>query len=147
MNSWKKGSFTVEAAFLVPLSVMITVLLIFCIFYVHNQVWYTAAALESALAGNSRLEGSGAGTEETAEKHMKKRMEQQAMPGMPPSVTVSDTGAGLRISCEGQMFTLLPDGLFVCRTEGEAERVRPAAFLKKLWMAEKLIGAAEEVFS
>ena len=81
MKKWKKGSFTVEAAFIVPAAVLMTVLLIICIFYVHNQVWYKTAALEAALAGNSRMEGSGKSPGETALESAKKRAEQQVMPG------------------------------------------------------------------
>ena len=49
MNEWKKGSFTVESAFLIPMAVMLTALLIVFTFYAHNKVWYTAAAYEAAL--------------------------------------------------------------------------------------------------
>lgn len=147
MKKWKKGSFTVEAAFIVPAAVLMTVLLILCIFYVHNQVWYKTAALEAALAGNSRMEGSGKSPGETALESAKKRAEQQVMPGEIPYPQVNDDGAGIRVSYSGSMFPSFPEGLFSCTADARVERVRPVKFLRMLQMAEKLGQAAEYAVS
>ena len=143
ITKWKKGSFTVEAAFLVPAAVMITVLLIFCIFYVHNQVWYGTAALEAALAGNGRTEGSGKSAEETAKSCAVKRAEEQVMPGETPSVEARDSGTGIYVSFRGNIFPLFAGWSFYCLAEAEVERVRPVKFLRIMWMMDALGQAAE----
>ena len=55
VKTWiRRGSLTVEAAFIVPVSWICAGLLIALNFYIHDAVWYQAAAFEAALAGNGR---------------------------------------------------------------------------------------------
>ena len=48
MKKLKKGSFTIEAALLMPLILMVLMGLLYLDFFVHNRAWLTAAACESA---------------------------------------------------------------------------------------------------
>lgn len=48
----KKGSFTVEAACVMPLILLVLFGTIYLSFFVHNRAWLTAAAYESALSGS-----------------------------------------------------------------------------------------------
>ena len=147
LKEWKKGSFTVEAAFLVPAAVMITALLMICVFYVHNQVWYETAALEAALDGNGRMEGSGRTPEETARAKALERAEQQIMPGSVPSLSVSDSGEGTYVGYSGRMFSLFSGFYFSCTAEAEVSRVRPAKYLRTVWMLEEMGQAVESAVS
>ena len=52
----KKGSFTVEAACVMPLILLVLFGTIYVSFFVHNRAWLTAAAYESALSGS--MEGN-----------------------------------------------------------------------------------------
>lgn len=47
-----KGSFTIEAACIMPLVLLVLMGCLYLCFFVHNRVWLTAAAYESALAGS-----------------------------------------------------------------------------------------------
>ena len=47
-----KGSFTVEAACLMPLILLIIFGVLTFFFHVHNRAWLTAAAYESAVSGS-----------------------------------------------------------------------------------------------
>jgi len=49
----EKGSFTVEAAFIVPLSLVVIFALLSLCFHVHNQAWYTAAAGEAVISAST----------------------------------------------------------------------------------------------
>lgn len=48
----KKGSFTVEAAAVMPLVFLVLFGSLYLCFYVHNRAWLTAAAYEAALTGS-----------------------------------------------------------------------------------------------
>lgn len=48
----KKGSFTVEAACVMPVILLVLFGLLYLCFFVHNRAWLTAAAYESALTGS-----------------------------------------------------------------------------------------------
>ena len=47
----KRGSFTVEAVFVVPVCLMVVFFLLQTFFYLHHISWYTAAAWECTLTG------------------------------------------------------------------------------------------------
>ncbi|MCI6004924.1 MAG: TadE/TadG family type IV pilus assembly protein [Blautia sp.] len=48
----KQGSFTVEAACVMPMILLVLFGLLYLCFFVHNRAWLTAAAYESALVGS-----------------------------------------------------------------------------------------------
>ena len=48
MKKLKKGSFTIEAALLMPLILMVLMGLLYLDFFVHNRAWLTSAAYEAA---------------------------------------------------------------------------------------------------
>ena len=52
MRKIKKGSFTVEAALLMPVIFLVLMGLLYLNFYVHNRAWLTAAAYEAAVSGS-----------------------------------------------------------------------------------------------
>ena len=47
MKKLKKGSFTIEAALLMPLILMVLMGLLYLDFFVHNRAWLTSAAYEA----------------------------------------------------------------------------------------------------
>lgn len=49
MRKIKRGSFTVEAALLMPVIFLVLMGLLYLNFYVHNRAWLTAAAYEAAV--------------------------------------------------------------------------------------------------
>lgn len=47
-----RGSFTIEAACVIPMIFLVLFGLLYLCFFVHNRAWLTAAAYESALTGS-----------------------------------------------------------------------------------------------
>ena len=52
MRKIKKGSFTIEAALLMPLVLMILIGVLYLDFFVHDRAYLTAAAYEAAVSGS-----------------------------------------------------------------------------------------------
>lgn len=48
----RKGSFTIEAACVMSLVLLVLMGVLYLTFFVHNRAWLTAAACESALTGS-----------------------------------------------------------------------------------------------
>lgn len=71
----KKGSFSVEAVFVVPVCLMVVFFLLQAFFYWHHSSWYTAAAWECALT-----QMQSGPVEETADTHWQKVRTQQVLP-------------------------------------------------------------------
>lgn len=55
MKKLKKGSFTIEAALLMPLILMVLMGLLYLDFFVHNRAWLTSAAYEAAVSGSMKV--------------------------------------------------------------------------------------------
>ncbi len=62
----KKGSMTVEMAFLMPVFLLVLIGCIYLCFFVHNRVWLSAAAHESALLGCQEIRRKDADPEMAA---------------------------------------------------------------------------------
>ena len=54
MRKIKKGSFTIEAALLMPLVLMILIGVLYLDFFVHDRAYLTAAAYEAAVSGSMK---------------------------------------------------------------------------------------------
>lgn len=52
MRKIKKGSFTIEAALLMPLVLMILIGVLYLDFFVYDRAYLTAAAYEAAVSGS-----------------------------------------------------------------------------------------------
>lgn len=65
-NLWKRASFTIEAACVMPLILLTVIGVLYLCFFVHNRAWLTAAAFESALAGSMDGIREGGKAAETA---------------------------------------------------------------------------------
>ena len=67
MKKLKKGSFTLEAALLMPLLLMVIMSMLYLDFFVHNRAWLTAAAYEAAVSGSMEGYKKEANIYETAD--------------------------------------------------------------------------------
>lgn len=87
-RNMQQGSITVEAAFLIPMAVLITAFLLFYCFYEHDRVWFTAAACETALVGTRRTE-SGEDVQTLAETRAQELIRSQPFPVTEPDQEVA----------------------------------------------------------
>ena len=51
-KKWNNGSLTVEAAGVMPVVLVVTLVMIYLCLFFHNRAWLTAAACEAALTGS-----------------------------------------------------------------------------------------------
>ena len=139
---------TVEASYIVPWAVILTALLITMTFFVHNRVWYTAAACEAAVSGNRYAEGSGgtgsagyadisggrnaAGTR-YAETTLQQRIRDQAMPGGEPERQVICTQDATEVRISGQDFPAFSE-FFSWSVEKKVKKVRPVKVVRGKWI-------------
>ena len=76
----KKGSLTVEASFVIPLSVMVMALVLSLGFFLYQRCWYTQAACETVLSGSTRAVLKGKSGEEEAKKRWDMMRKESPMP-------------------------------------------------------------------
>ena len=125
------GVITVEAAFLYPLLMILTLLMITCLFYRHNAVWYGCAALETAMAGNDR-----SAFREDALREMSERILSQPFPGSRPGIEVRSGNSGTAVSLSGSVLPVFPD-LFQINVSSYVHCVSPWEELQKRWCEQQ----------
>ncbi len=92
----KKGSLTVEASFIISLSLITVGFMLSLCFYIYQRCWYTQAACESVLTGSAQGIWKGESMAEQAEKKWKSRKEEFYL--KPESLTADCSGNKEQIS-------------------------------------------------
>lgn len=136
-NALKKGSMTVEAAYLVPMAVLLTALLVFFCFYEHDRVWFASAACETALVGTRRLE-SGEQAENLAEVRAAELTEAQPFPVVRPSYQVEAGKRKISVSFSSEGETAF-DRCFPYRTKVTVKQSDPVGGVRTAWLARNII--------
>lgn len=129
---------TVEAAYLVPVTVLLTMLLIFYSFCEHDRVWYMAAACEAALFGTAATEEQQE-SERRAVTRGQERMEEQPFPVLEPpvlQVTAENRKVIVSYASEGSAGFA---SFFPYKAEGAAVQEDPEAAVRTAWIAKKLM--------
>ncbi len=143
-QTWKsrlrQGSITVEAVYLIPMTVLLTLLLIFFCFCEHARVWYTAAACEAALAGTARTESSQEeqDLESIAETRAMERIQEQPFPLETPRLTVTAEDKKVTVSYASSGESTLT-GYFPYKSHAEVQQADPVSAVRTAWLAKQLI--------
>lgn len=134
-NPWKKGTFTIEAAVLIPVTIIIFALLIGYCFYVHQINWYTGAAYESAAAGLKEP----ADAAEKARERIELRSSEQPL-GFGTENTDVSSGLKLAVSFEGTVLDEVFGSLFRYRGEGALAKIDPVKAKRLEFFLERTMG-------
>ena len=141
LKKWKKGSFTVETALVMPVILLVLMGLLYLSFFVHNRAWLTAAAYEAAVSGSMEGYRKNGAVYETAE--VKGRI--LGSEGFPGGENFSmHTSAGKRVEVTYRMD--IAAGYmgehWNFKVSGEAEVLRPVEWIRK---AKGIADVLEEV--
>ncbi|MCF0146017.1 MAG: hypothetical protein HUJ73_05470 [Eubacterium sp.] len=147
-----------EAAFLIPWTVILTALLIILLFYMHNVSWYKTAGLEAALAGNQYIAGAGgtgrAGFSNSdtdanaaglrkAENSANARIKDQAVPGSSPDVEIDCTYGKTEVRFSGQRYAAFSE-LFKLSVTEQVKKVRPVPIVRGRWMVQNIMNGGSD---
>lgn len=133
MMRWKKASFTVEAAFLVPAATVVLVLLLGYIYFVHERSWAAAAAGEAGFYALQRTEG-----EETPQELLDMRLQERT--GDDPlgvqaaEFTVDVEKMAFQISAVQQILPEAFGEIFSMEIEVEVKRFEPVKLKRLSWL-------------
>ncbi|MCC6095048.1 MAG: pilus assembly protein [Eubacterium sp.] len=123
-----RGSLTVEASVIVPVTVILAALLMVLFFYVHNRNWYQAAAAEVCLTGNSRYD-TGVDAGEIARQKAVERADRQIMPASRPEIEVACGKSGTSASFSNQRFPAFQK-FFHLSVRADVDKVAPVDALR-----------------
>lgn len=127
-----RGVMTVEASVIFPMLLVLTVLLITCLFYRHNLNYYAGAAAETALRGNAASEGGEENSGLLMRELAGKRTGGQPMPGSIPEYQGAADSRGSTAAFRGQQFPVYREW-FSWSTEVSVPEVHPTEQIRKRW--------------
>lgn len=133
----KKGSLTVEAAFVVPLCLMVCFFLLQALLYLHHVSWYTAAAWECVLTGLQEGEDT-----EPGQARWQSLKAQQVLPvgTLQAETDFSGNTVGMRIRGSMRALAGIPSMTFDLKIQRSVQK--PASFLRKARNAKLLTDIA-----
>lgn len=134
----KQGSLTVETACVMPLVLLALMGLLSLCFFVHNRVWLTAAAYESAVSGSMEGIREDGKVYETA----RMRSEQLGSMGFYGTKNLStQTNVGKKVQVTYDLETLPGFGNFFwhLHVEGTSSVVRPVGWVRKIKAAADIV--------
>lgn len=132
-----RGSITVEAAVIAPLTVLLLAALITVTFYVHDRMWYRCAGHEAAISGNAPAEGGKSDAELAARRVAEQRIADQVMPGALPRCAVEVTQRATVVQYQKEKTGTWFGALAEYKTEVKVTRVRPERALRAAWTARR----------
>ncbi len=127
-----KGSITAEAAFVVPLVLMVVFLSVLLAFYVHNRAWYTAAAAESVLTASSVGVRKHAGTEKILNEKMEERMKKQGFPIRSLSFRTTARNDSVTAEVKAAAGKTYGGGGWKFHAQEMARIIKPVVFIRRI---------------
>ncbi len=137
--NWKwRASLTVEAAFLVPLTVLAVGLILSLGIFLYERTWYTEAACEAVLSGTNRGVLNNRSALDLASLRFQ-TLETEA-PMLPENYAGNVTGDDdtIKVSLEGKTPVWGRDG-FSIQVEVSGQTVRPVKLLRQLAALRELV--------
>lgn len=138
MKKLKKGSFTLEAALVMPLVLMVIMSVLYLNFFVHDRAWLTAAAYEAAVSGS--MEGYRKDGKTYDKADIQGRMLGSA--GLPGGENLRmQTTAGKTVQVTYRMD--VPAGFLGLKwkieAKGKAKPLRPVSWIRKVKGAKNVL--------
>lgn len=137
-----RGSFTLEAACLMPVILLTLMGVLYLCFFVHNRAWLTAAAYESALSGSMEGVRDGGKIYETAVMRSGERGNTGFFGAENLSVKTS-VGKKVQVTYDADTVSGFGDLSWHIKVQGEALVVQPAEWIRKVKAAVELFGEGD----
>ena len=133
----KKGSFTVEAAYVIPLSVTILAALIGYAYFMHQRVWCTGALYESMLYASGKR-APAESMADTARSHLGERISESPLATGAISGEIEDNTFEMSGKCS---FGILEDvfgSLFYSEVTEKTIKTDPVLVKRLEWLGGKI---------
>lgn len=139
----KKGSFTVEAACVMPVILLVLMGTLYLNFYIHNRAWLTAAAYEASVTGSMQRDADESVMYETAQM----KGEALANTGFfgAENITVqTSVGKKIMVTYDLDTFVGFAGMKWHMRTVGESRVLCPAKWVRKAKAAAEVLNEIGE---
>lgn len=141
-----KGSYTVEASFLLPVILSVIVILMYLAFYIHDKSVLSSAAYQASLRGSQLI--SGENVMETVTQSAHQLIQNRMLGTNEIAADVQCDGSSIKVAYSGKLA--IPAGALLCKylTGGkdfievsacsEAKTMDAVGFIRKIRIVEAL---------
>lgn len=133
-----KGSLTVEAAFVVPLALIVIFVLVSLIFYLHNCSWYTAVAGETAIAAATFATRKDGDYQKILTEKEVLFGSGSGFPQRDPGIKSSSGASKIETHADVKVGFWVGKGGFSYKVKKVVKIIRPVDFIRKIQMLELL---------
>lgn len=139
-----KGSYTVEASFLLPMILSVIVVLIYLSFYIHDRSVLSSAAYQASLRGSQLI--SGENVMETVTQSAHQLIQNRLLGTSEVAADIQCDGSLIKVSYNGKLN--IPAGALLCRymtggknyievnAHSEAKTMDAVGFVRKIRIVE-----------
>ncbi len=141
LQKWAKAGFTVEAAVIVPMIVIITALLIGFCYYTHQINWCKGASYEAVIKGVERVR-----KEDDSQRCAQHRINERiAETPLSAGIISADAASGYRVGIQfkGGVLEEVFHGLFQFRGEASIVRFEPVKIKRTAYLIKGIAGGSE----
>lgn len=137
-NNWDVGSMTVEAAFIMPLSLIVILTLLALCFHMHNQAWYTAAAGEAIISGSTYAVRKNGNYKAVMEDKLNRIKAGSGFPGSAKKVEDYSTDQAMMVSALSSTKVILSRGRFQMQVTEDTKVIKPVVLIREIQALELL---------
>lgn len=143
MHNIRKGSFTVEAACLMPVILLVIIGTIYLCFYVHNRAWLTAAAYEAAITGSAEGIKRDGSPEKTARQRAEELVEIPLFGAENLQVEANVKGKEVKVVYEADTNAVYGGMSWHLQAQGSAKVIEPVKYIRRLRELKKVVSAGK----
>ena len=137
-KQWSRAVFTVEAAVIIPLSVIMLALLLGYDYYTHQSVWCKGAACEAALYSMQRFQDGSEAVTKAAER-IDERFSEAPLQMGSMSPDTSGGSNSVKVSWEAQILPGMFGSLYQLSGSVSAVKNDPVSLKQLQWVTGELI--------
>lgn len=139
----KRGSFTIEAACVMSLVLLVLMVVLYLTFFVHNRAWLTAAACEAALTGSMEGVRKDGQSKQAAEARVRELGNTGFFGAENLTGQVQD-GKEIRVTYTADTIAGFGAGKWKLAADGSSGIIRPTEWIRKIKAASEVIGEIGE---
>ena len=132
-ESWRRASFTVEAAVIVPMSVIMLALLLGFDYFMHQAGWCLGSSAESALYSVQRFADSST-PEQKAQERADSRVSETPLTMGQTSETASSSTTKVTVSWEADILPSVFGSLYDMAGSVSVMRLDPVSLKQSTWV-------------
>lgn len=132
MKTFEKGSITVEATFIMGLTLFVVFLVLSLCFYMHNRAWYSAAAAETAITAATSGVRINSDPIKTVEDKIKSFSDGTRFPDNGSGLIFEGDEKIMKITTKAEVPIFMTNQFLEIEVDISSEVIKPTKFIRQI---------------